>query len=121
MNWYLEAFRRFGDFKGRSRRKEYWYFFLFNLLASWLFLFIDYILGTYSTESMIGLVNVAYSLVALIPGLSVSVRRLHDTGRTGWWMLINFIPVIGWIVFIVFMVFDSDPAANKYGPCPKPV
>ena len=80
---------------------------------------IDQAIGTGSIEGGVGLLGGLYSLAVLLPGLGVSVRRLHDTGRSGWWILINLIPLIGSIVFLVFTVSDGDPGPNQYGPSPK--
>lgn len=107
--------KRYADFQGRSRRKEYWMFYLFYILASAALLMLD-MFGTG------GIGAVLYSLFALaliIPSLAVGVRRLHDTGRSGWWLLIALIPLIGAIVLLVFFVQDGTPGANRFGPSPK--
>ncbi len=119
MNWYLEALKKYAVFSGRARRKEYWYFFLFNLLISIVLVVIDGMTGTLDAEAGIGLLGAIYGLAVLIPGLAVSVRRLHDTDRSGWWLLIVLIPLIGAIVILVFMVQDSKPGENQYGSNPK--
>ena len=119
MNWYLEVLKKYFVFSGRARRKEYWYFVLFNLIISIVLGIIDGIIGTFSAETGIGLLGGIYSLAVLIPCISVSVRRLHDTGRTGWWLLIGLVPIIGAIVIIIFAVLDSQPDENQYGPNPK--
>ena len=119
MNWYLEVLRKYAVFSGRARRMEYWMFFLFNLIISFLLGIFDGIMGTFSPEAGLGLLGGLYSLAVLIPSIAVTIRRLHDTGRTGWWFLIIFIPLIGAIVLLVFMVFDSDEGTNAYGPNPK--
>lgn len=119
MNWYLEALKKYAVFSGRARRKEYWYFFLFNLIVSILFVVIDFAIGTINTETGIGLLSGIYTLAVLIPGISVTVRRLHDTDRSGWWFFIALIPVIGSIVLLIFMVLDSTSGDNEYGPNPK--
>lgn len=119
MNWYLEALKKYAVFQGRSRRKEYWFFALFNIIISIVLSFIDVAAGIFSPATGIGLLSGLYALIILIPGISVTVRRLHDTGRTGWWLFIVFIPVIGLIVLLVFMVLDSDSTENAYGANPK--
>ena len=119
MNWYLEVLRKYAVFNGRARRKEYWMFFLFNLIISFLLGIFDGIMGTFSPEAGLGLLGGLYSLAVLIPSIAVTIRRLHDTGRTGWWFLIIFIPLIGAIILLVFMVFNSDEGTNAYGPNPK--
>jgi uncharacterized membrane protein YhaH (DUF805 family) len=119
MNWYLEVWRKFAEFGGRARRKEYWFFFLFNLIATVVLAVVDSVTGTFSEAIGLGLLSGLYSLAVLIPYLAVTARRLHDTGRSGWWMLIAFIPIIGVIVLVVFLVLDSTPGHNEYGPNPK--
>jgi uncharacterized membrane protein YhaH (DUF805 family) len=121
MNWYLEVLKKYVVFKGRARRKEYWYFVLFNILISIALGIIDGITGSFSSEAGIGLLGGLYSLAVLLPSIAVSVRRLHDTNRSGWWLLIGLAPLIGAIVLIVFMVQDSQSDENQYGPSPKAV
>jgi uncharacterized membrane protein YhaH (DUF805 family) len=106
MNWYFEVLRKYAVFKGRARRKEYWMFVLFNII-------IGLILG------FIGILGTLYMLAVLLPSLAVGVRRLHDAGRSGWWLLIGLVPIIGGIVLLVFFVQDSQPGENEYGPNPK--
>ena len=113
MNWYLGCWKKYAEFSGRARRQEVWRFALFNFLASVALAIVDGILGTN------GGLGAIYSLAALIPGLAVSARRLHDTDRSGWWILINLIPVIGWIIYLVFLCSDSKPGENRFGPNPK--
>lgn len=119
MDWYVEVLKKYAVFNGRARRKEYWYFILFNLIASFVFGFIDGIIGTFSLEAGIGLLGGLYTLAVLIPSIAVSVRRLHDTDRSGWWLLIALIPLIGAIVLIVFFVQDGTSNENKHGTNPK--
>ncbi len=119
MNWYLEVLKKYAVFSGRARRKEYWYFSLFNLLITIVLAVIDGMTGTLIAEANIGLLGGIYALAILIPFLAVSVRRLHDTDRSGWWLLIALIPLIGAIVILVFMVQDSKPGENQYGSNPK--
>lgn len=119
MNWYLEVLKKYAVFSGRARRKEYWFFALFNIIIGLALTFIDFSTGLYDVEFEIGLLSSLYSLAVLVPGIAVTIRRLHDTSRTGWWFLIAFVPIIGVIVLLVFMVFDSTPGDNQYGPNPK--
>lgn len=119
MNYYMDVLRKYFVFSGRARRKEYWMFFLFNILISIGLSIVDRVTGLYSVENGVGILSTIYSLAVLIPAIAVGVRRLHDTGRSGWWMLIALVPFIGSIVLIVFFVLDSDPGTNQYGPNPK--
>ena len=121
MNWYIEVLKKYTVFSGRARRKEYWYFALFNIIISFILIFIDSIFGTFNWEAGYGVFSTIYSLAVLLPALGVSIRRLHDTGRSGWWILIGFIPLIGAIVLLIFFVKDSQPGENQYGPNPKEV
>ena len=112
-NRYIEVLRKYAVFNGRSRRKEYWYFALFNYIITIVLLTID-------AEAGMGLfLSGIYTLAVLIPGMAVTVRRLHDTDRSGWWLLIALIPLIGAIVLLVFMVQDSKPGKNQYASNPK--
>jgi uncharacterized membrane protein YhaH (DUF805 family) len=119
VSWYLEALKKYAVFSGRSRRAEYWYFVLFNIIVLIVLELIDALLGTYNFVQGVGLLSGIYSLAVIIPSLAVTVRRLHDIDRTGWWILINLIPLIGTIVLLVFAVTDGTPGNNQYGPNPK--
>jgi uncharacterized membrane protein YhaH (DUF805 family) len=121
MSWYLEVLKKYAVFEGRARRKEYWFFILFNMIAAFLLGLIDGMIGSFSTKVNIGLFSGIYLLVILIPGLAVSVRRLHDTSRSGWWLLIALVPIIGGIVLFIFTLLDSKPGENQYGQNPKGV
>lgn len=114
MEWYMAVLRKYGDFTGRARRNEYWYFVLFSFLISLGLAIIDNALGL-GSGSGIGLLGGVYSLAILIPSLAVAVRRLHDTGRSGWWLLITLIPLVGGIILIVFLASESQPGTNQYG------
>lgn len=119
MNWYIDALKQYAVFRGRARRKAYWFFVLFSVIVTIVLTFIDSMVGVYDTETGVGLLSGIYSLAVLVPSISVGVRRLHDTNRTGWWLLISLVPVIGIIVLLVFLVLDSSPGDNDYGPNPK--
>jgi len=113
MHWYLDVLKKYATFSGRARRKEYWMFFLFNVIIAFVLGLIDAFAGTN------GVLGGLYTLAVLIPGIAVFVRRLHDTDHSAWWFLIAFIPIVGAIVLLVFMVKDSQPGKNRYGPSPK--
>src|SRR5450755_2727913 len=119
MNWYLQALKKYADFSGRARRREYWFFVLFNIIISVVLSVCDVFVGTYSAAASVGILSGIYTLAVLIPGIAVTVRRLHDTGRSGWWILIVLVPIIGGIWLLVLMFFDSQPGDNAYGPSPK--
>lgn len=111
MHWYVLALKKYAEFSGRAHRTEYWMFFLINLLIA---IGINVVEGTMG--SMI--LGTLYALALLIPGLAAAARRLHDTGRSGWWQLILLIPVIGFIVLVVLLAQPTQSGANDYGPEP---
>jgi uncharacterized membrane protein YhaH (DUF805 family) len=116
--YYTGVLRKYVDFSGRARRAEYWFFVLVNLLISVALQIVEAIFGIGSGGS-VGILSGLYGLAVLIPGLAVLARRLHDTNRSGWWMLIALIPIVGAIVLLIFAIQDSDQGAIKYGPNPK--
>lgn len=118
MHYYLSVFKKYAVFSGRAQRAEYWYFFLFNILACFILGLIDGVIS-YKTETPLTILTGIYSLGALIPGLAVLIRRLHDVGKSGWMMFVSLIPLVGPIWFFVLLVTDSNPGDNKYGPNPK--
>ena len=112
MSWYIKVLKKYAVFTGRAHRTEFWMFVLFHTIFSAGLVFID---------GDTGIVCLIYALAVLIPILAVSFRRLHDTCRSGWWMLIGLIPLVGMIVQIVFMVLDSQEGDNEYGSNPKAI
>ena len=120
MNWYLEVLKKYAVFGGRARRTEYWLFFLFNSIIVLVLGIIEAIAGI-TPDTDVSILGNLYSLAVLIPSLAVGVRRLHDTGRSGWWMFISLVPIVGVIVLLVFFVQDSQDGDNQYGPNPKSV
>ena len=119
MDWYLMAWRRFADFSGRSRRKEYWMFAFFNCIFSLPVGIASLLLKGNAIGIILQVLYLLYCLAALIPSMAVYVRRLHDTGRSGSWWLIGIVPIVGEIILLVYLVSDSEPRTNKYGPIPK--
>jgi uncharacterized membrane protein YhaH (DUF805 family) len=113
MEYFIGALKQYADFKGRARRKEYWMFVLMYLIFSIALTVLDLVLGT-------GILSIILTLGLFIPSISIAARRLHDTGRSGWWQLIALIPLIGFIVLIVFLAQDSHDE-NDYGVNPKAV
>jgi uncharacterized membrane protein YhaH (DUF805 family) len=121
MNWYLEAVKnKYAMFDGRAHRQEFWYFMLFYLLIYIALSVVDQVTGAFNEQTGTGLFSGIYTLAMLVPSLAVGARRLHDTGRSGWWQLLSLIPVLGVLVLIFFFVQDSQPGDNQYGPNPKP-
>lgn len=121
MNWYLKVLNQYADFNGRARRTEYWMFTLFNVIFTIVAVILDNVLGFTFGEIGYGAIYLLYALVMLIPGLAVSIRRLHDVGKSGWMILISLIPFIGAIWLLVLMLTDSQPNTNEYGSNPKAV
>jgi uncharacterized membrane protein YhaH (DUF805 family) len=115
MNWYLKVLRNYTDFKGRARRKEYWFFMMFNMVFLIVAIIIDNVLGTLPDEFPFGLFYLLYVLAIFIPGLAVTVRRLHDIGKSGWYYFVILIPFIGGIWLLVLLLTDSIPGENQYG------
>ena len=115
---------RFADFKGRSRRSEYWYVQLFLVVTNLAVAGIDLALMDGDLDRFIangggGIVGLIWIFATIVPALAVLIRRLHDTGRTGWWALVGLVPFVGAIVLLVFTVSDSSNEENKYGTSPK--
>jgi uncharacterized membrane protein YhaH (DUF805 family) len=110
--------QQYVGFSGRARRSEYWWFFLFNVLVSIVASILDSVLGTMSDDTNVGLIGSIAGLALLLPSIAVGIRRLHDTSRSGWWILIGLVPIVGWIVLLVFYVQDSH-GDNQHGPSPK--
>jgi uncharacterized membrane protein YhaH (DUF805 family) len=119
MNWYLAVLKKYAVFSGRARRKEYWMFTLFNLIFLIVAMIVDNVVGTAIKGVGYGLFYCLYALAVLLPSLGVSVRRLHDVGKSGWFLLIAFIPIVGAIWLLVLMCTDGMPGENAYGPNPK--
>jgi uncharacterized membrane protein YhaH (DUF805 family) len=119
MNWYLEVLRKYAVFTGRARRMEYWMFVLVTVIITLLLTMIDGALGLYDVEAGVGVLSGIYGLAVLVPSIAVGVRRLHDTDRSGWWLLLGLIPLLGAIALIVLLALDGTPGDNRYGPNPK--
>jgi uncharacterized membrane protein YhaH (DUF805 family) len=119
MTWALMPLQKYAVFSGRSRRKEYWMFVLFTFLVGIGLGIIDTLAGTYDDTFGIGLLSGLFNLAILVPSIAVNTRRLHDTGKSGWLQLLFIIPLVGLILWIVWMVKDSDQNGNQYGPNPK--
>jgi uncharacterized membrane protein YhaH (DUF805 family) len=105
------GFSNYVNFSGRACRSEYWYWVLFVILADIVAGIIDYLLGMQIVSSLFG-------LVTLLPGIAVSIRRLHDLDRTGWWILLALIPLIGWIILLIWYITKGTEGPNRFGPDP---
>lgn len=107
MDYFIGALKKYADFNGRARREEYWMFVL-------IYMVINIILAVLGMD----VISMIVGLALLVPSISIGARRLHDTSRSGWWQLIYFVPLIGLIVMIIFLVQDSHDT-NEYGVNPK--
>lgn len=120
MNYFIDCLtKKYACFSGRARRQEYWLFFLFNFIAAFVVGFIGGFLASVTGVDAFAFFGAIYNLAVLIPSFAVFCRRMHDTGRSGWWWLIGLIPFVGIIVLLVFCCLDSQPGENQYGPNPK--
>lgn len=128
MDWYLLVWRKYADFDGRARRTEYWMFALFNVLILFGLIAVvgvGYVIAR-PLAILLGIPVVLYMLAVIVPSLAVAVRRFHDSGKSGWWLLLFFvlglIPIVNFvtgIVQIVILCLDSEPGTNRFGPNPK--
>jgi len=107
MSWYLSVLKDYAVFSGEASRREYWMFSLINFLIIVALVILDISLGMFDEEAGMGVISGIYILATLLPSLAVTVRRLHDTSRSGWWILLNFVPLIGPLILLVFLVQDS--------------
>jgi uncharacterized membrane protein YhaH (DUF805 family) len=120
MEWATLPLKKYADFSGRARRKEYWSFFLLCLAGAIVLSVIEGILGLGGmVGGLYGPLTTLFMLALLVPSIAVGVRRLHDTDRSGWWMLIAFVPLVGGIILLVFYVLEGTRGPNQYGPDPK--
>jgi len=120
MQWFTDVIKKYAVFNGRARRKEFWMFTLFSVIISIILSIIDRAIGTtYGANDSSGVLQSIYGLAILLPTIGVAIRRMHDTGRSGWWILISLIPCVGWIIFIVFAAQEGNAGDNQHGPDPK--
>ena len=113
MHWYLDVLKNYTGFSGRAHRTEFWMFALINWVISIVLGVAEGIIGTG------GIIGFIYMLAVLLPAIAVAIRRLHDTDRSGLWLLLCFIPVIGWLVLLIFYCLEGTSGSNQYGPDPK--
>jgi uncharacterized membrane protein YhaH (DUF805 family) len=111
--WKKVVLEKYAVFGGRARRAEYWWYILAQII---IFAALAVLMGV---SSVFGVLYVVYAIATFIPSLAVAIRRLHDTSRSGWWLLISFVPFVGGIILIVLLALDSTPGPNEYGPSEK--
>lgn len=119
MNWYLKVLKQYADFKSRASRTEYWIFVLFNLILASVAMILDNVLGIVFAGAGIGIFYSLFALILLVPCLAVTIRRLHDIGKSGRFILLALIPVVGTIWLLVLLAQKSTPGENKYGENPN--
>ncbi len=119
MEWYLKVIKQYADFNGRARRKEYWMFILFNMIFSIVAMIVDNVLGITFAGIPYGPLYIFYGIAMFIPGLAVSVRRLHDINKSGWMMFVVLIPFAGAIWLLVLYCTEGTQGENQYGDNPK--
>lgn len=113
----ISCFTKYVTFTGRAPRSEYWFWILFTIAASFVLGLVDgAMMGAAVSKG--GLLGTLFSLATLLPGISVGVRRMHDTDRSGWWLFINLIPLIGWVLFIIWAATKGTSGPNRFGPDP---
>jgi uncharacterized membrane protein YhaH (DUF805 family) len=115
MHWYFEVLQKYTLFTGRARRSEFWYFVLISVLIGFVLGILDSVIRKLAGFGPFGMI---YGLAVLVPTIAVSIRRLHDTDRSGWWLLLGLVPLVG-LVLIVFLAEDGKASTNRYGQNPK--
>jgi uncharacterized membrane protein YhaH (DUF805 family) len=119
MSWYLAVLKKYAVFSGRARRKEYWWFVLINLIIAFVLAGLGALTTKNGEVGVFTALSGLYSLALILPSLGVMIRRLHDTNRSGWWFFISLVPFVGELILLIFLVLDSDPGTNRFGPNPK--
>ena len=109
MKDYVEVLRKYAVFEGRATRREYWMFSLIHMLVWVATIFM------YSFSANLMFIPLLYSIVTFVPSIAVTVRRFHDSGRSGWWYLVGYVPIVGSVAVFIFMILESD-SDNAYGP-----
>jgi len=121
MNIYFTVLKKFSKFNGRSRMSEFWIFTLINFVFMGIALILDYAIGKILTPVPFGIIFSIYALLVFLPCLSVFVRRMHDVGKSGWFVLLSFIPVIGTVWLLALCITEGNAKRNEYGPNPKAI
>ena len=126
MEWMLKPYRQYADFDGRARRKEFWMFFLFQLVVQALLVVVGVVIGSTGDlgnilSGIFMLALVVFSLGSIVPGIAVAIRRMHDIDKSGWTLLLGLIPLVGGIILLVFYCTEGTRGPNRFGPDPKDV
>ena len=118
VEWAKRPLQKYAEFTGRASRPEYWWFVLAQIVVMLVAMFLDSMLGTDFGDSGYGFIYLVVALALVVPAIAVGIRRLHDTDRSGWWLLIALIPIVGAIILIVFLASEGTKGDNQYGPPP---
>lgn len=121
MEYFIKAFKNYVVFKGRTSRKEFWMFVLFSVIFGVVAVILDSIFGLRDDYTGYGFFSIVFSLAVMLPSLSAEVRRLHDIGKSGWWMFITLVPLIGSIWLIILLVKEGNQGENEYGEAPNSI
>jgi len=121
MNIYFTVLKKFSEFSGRSRMSEYWVFTLMNFIFMIIAILLDNLFGTTITSLPFGVISIVYSLVLILPCIAVFVRRMHDTGKSGWNIFLSFIPLVGVVWLLALCITEGTAGDNEYGADPKAV
>lgn len=120
MKYYLSVIKdNYANFEGRARRMEYWMFTLFHIIIIFVLAFLSGVFADVTETSIPLIILAVYFIATIIPSIAVTVRRLHDTGKSGWWYLITFVPYVGGLILFIFTLFEGDTGPNQYGADPK--
>jgi uncharacterized membrane protein YhaH (DUF805 family) len=119
IRWYMDVLKNYAGFTGRARAREYWSFYLVNIIVFFALLGLDYLFLAVDAGTGLGILSGLYGVVTFLPSVAVAVRRLHDTGRHGGWLLVGLVPVIGGAVLLYFLTRDSQDGNNSHGANPK--
>ena len=118
LDWATRPLKKYADFSGRAPRAEYWWFYLLIIIGYVIAMTLDSMLGLGQAVGPYGVLMAVFALAMLVPSIAAAIRRLHDTDRSGWWLLIGLVPLIGVIVLIVYFVTQGTSGSNKYGDDP---
>ena len=121
MNYFLDVLKnKYAKFDGRARREEFWMFILFNVIIAIGLFVVDFVIGLVLRHNF-HILGTLFFFAMLVPRIALAVRRLHDTNRSGWFVLLSVVCCIGWVMLLIFYIQDSTPGENQYGPNPKEV
>jgi uncharacterized membrane protein YhaH (DUF805 family) len=118
MSWFLFCLRNYTKFTGRASRREFWSFYLLFFLTYIILALLDSLLGKFSWEKGMGPLSGIFALATVVPSLAAGARRLHDTGRSGWWQILYPVPLVGFVIVMVLLAWRGQANENRFGPPP---